>query len=64
MTKRTEEAFTHGYRVLLETGQWRAVANGVEVTVVEGCLTVLSEHGALIVSYAPGQWKQVERLDL
>ena len=44
------EQNSHRYRVTLATGQTRDVEHGVEVKVIEGVLTICSEHGAVIVS--------------
>ena len=57
------EQMAHRYQVLLATGLTRDVLHGLEVTVIDGVLTICGEHGSLIVSFAPGQWRQVERLE-
>lgn len=57
------EQLAHRYRVLLATSATETIDSGLEVKVVDGVLTICGEHGSLIVSYAPGQWLQVQRLD-
>jgi hypothetical protein len=57
------EQLAHRYQVTLTTGARQTVDHGLEVKVVDGVLTICGEYGSLIVSYAPGQWLQVQRVD-